>query len=136
MKNGSPLTKRASGRSRKKVANAASSSRLVLARRTWIWRPMARAAAAHRLPIVFADGEDPVKLGRQPDRDQFFIGELAAKRLELVRELKLGATRVAVLVNPGPCHCRNQPERRRTLQRPDCVAEVVGLEVRRETGKE
>ena len=117
------MTKRASGRSRKKVANAASSSRLVLARRTWIWRPMARAAAAHRLPIVFADGEDPVKLGRQPDRDQFFIGELAAKRLELVRELKLGATRVAVLVNPALATAETN------LEEVEVAARAIGLQI-------
>ena len=41
-----PLTKSASGRSRTSVAKAASISRLVLASRTWICSPMARAAAA------------------------------------------------------------------------------------------
>ena len=39
--------------------------------------------------------------GRQPDRDHFFASELAAKRLELLRELVPGATRITVLVNPA-----------------------------------
>ena len=47
-------TKRASGRSRTKVAKAASISRLVLALRTWICSPMARAAASTSLNVVSA----------------------------------------------------------------------------------
>jgi ABC transporter substrate binding protein len=43
-KKGSGLTKSASARSRTDVAKAASISRLVLALRTWICSPMARAA--------------------------------------------------------------------------------------------
>jgi hypothetical protein len=43
MKNASPLTKRASGRSRSMVAKAASISRLVLALRIWICSPMVGA---------------------------------------------------------------------------------------------
>jgi hypothetical protein len=42
--NGSAETKSASGRSRTSVAKAASISRLVLALRTWICRPIVRAA--------------------------------------------------------------------------------------------
>src|SRR5262249_31903194 len=45
LKNPSGLTNRASGRSRTKVAKAASISRLVLVRRTWICSPIERAAA-------------------------------------------------------------------------------------------
>src|SRR5262249_3957693 len=65
-------------------------------------------AATTTIPIVFATGYDPVALGfaaslARPGGNltgvSFLSGELAAKRLELVRELKLGATRVAVLVN-------------------------------------
>ena len=45
-------TKSASGRSRTKVAKAASISRLVLALRTWICSPMARAADSTSLNVV------------------------------------------------------------------------------------
>jgi hypothetical protein len=51
-KNVSMPTKTASGRSRTNVAKAASISRLVLARRTWICSPMARPADCTSLNVV------------------------------------------------------------------------------------
>jgi hypothetical protein len=51
IKKGLEPTKIASGRSLTSVANAASTSRLVLALRTWICNPMARAAASTPLNV-------------------------------------------------------------------------------------
>jgi putative ABC transport system substrate-binding protein len=61
---------------------------------------------------------------RQRDRDQFFSIELAAKRLELLRELVPTATRVAVLVNPA------DPTNAETMLRDvEAASRAMGLQV-------
>ena len=71
---------------------------------------IAAKAATTTVPIVFATGYDPVASGlvaslARPGRNltgvNFFNNELAAKQLELLRELAPGAAHVSALVNPS-----------------------------------
>jgi putative ABC transport system substrate-binding protein len=95
--------------------------------------PLAAKAATTTIPIVFAVGEDPVRLGlvaslARPGGNvtgiNFFNYEVVAKRLELLRELVPGATRVAVLVNPT-----NATATESTLRDVEAAASTVGLQV-------
>ena len=93
---------------------------------------LAAKAATATIPLVFAIGEDPVRLGlvtslARPGGNatgiNFFNYELAAKRLEMLRALVPGATRVAVLVNPA-----NPTTTAATLREAESGARAMGLQ--------
>ena len=74
--------------------------------------PLPAKAATTPIPIVFASGGDPVKLGLLASLDRpganvtgvtFVVAELGAKRLGLLHELQPGAVRVGVLVASQLC---------------------------------
>jgi putative ABC transport system substrate-binding protein len=94
---------------------------------------LAAKAATTTIPIVFIVSDDPVKLGlianlARPDGNltgiNFFSGELAPKRLELLHELVPGATRVAVLVNPA-----NSEYAETTINEAGMAARSMGLQI-------
>jgi putative ABC transport system substrate-binding protein len=71
---------------------------------------LAAKAATEAVPIVFADGEDPVKLGlvaslARPGGNVTGVAgpptELEGKRMRLLRELVPTATSIGVLLNPA-----------------------------------
>jgi putative tryptophan/tyrosine transport system substrate-binding protein len=93
----------------------------------------AAKAATTAIPIVFIVGEDPVRLGlvaslARPGGNltgiNFLAVELAAKRLELLRELVPGATHVAVLVNPA-----NATATESTLRDVGAAGRAMGLHI-------
>jgi putative ABC transport system substrate-binding protein len=94
---------------------------------------LAAKAATTTIPIVFALAEDPVRLGlvaslARPSGNltgiNFFGTELAAKRLELLRELVPGAVRIAVLVDPT-----NATNTETTVRGVEAAARAKGLQI-------
>ena len=92
----------------------------------------AAKAATTMIPIVFSVGDDPVRLGlvaslAQPGGNatgiNSFTTELAAKRLELLREMVPAATRLAVLVSPSTAVTFD------TVRNTSAGARAMGLEV-------
>ena len=93
----------------------------------------AAKAATTIIPIVFLASEDPVRLGLVPSLARpggnltginFFNLELAAKQLDLLRELVPTASRVSVLVNPA-----STLNSAATLRDVDPAARVMGLQI-------
>ena len=94
---------------------------------------LAAKAATTIIPIVFTAPEDPVRLGlvaslARPGGNatgiNFFATELAAKRLEFLRELVPAAARIAVLVNPAE-HTISEA----TLRDVEPAAHAMGLKI-------
>jgi putative tryptophan/tyrosine transport system substrate-binding protein len=93
---------------------------------------IAARAATTTIPIVFIAGENPVTLGlvgslARPSGNltgiNFFVTELAAKRLEFLRELVPGISRIAVLVDPAMKSAES------TLRDVDAAARAMGLQL-------
>ena len=94
---------------------------------------LAAKAATVTMPIVFLVSDDPVKLGfvaslARPSGNltgvNFFNAELNAKRLELLRELVPGATRIALLVNPA-----NAATTETAMRDVEAAARLMGLQM-------
>jgi putative ABC transport system substrate-binding protein len=94
---------------------------------------LAAKAVTTTIPIVFSVGDDPVRLGlvaslAQPGGNitgiNNFAVELAAKRLQLLREMVPAATRVAVLVSPS-----NAAPSDSTVRDTAAGARAMGLQV-------
>ncbi len=101
---------------------------------------LAAKAATATIPIVFGVGGDPVQLGLVASLNRpggnatgvnFFIIELMAKRMELLRELVPAAKRVAVLVNPTDL---SNESTLREVEKPAIGQQVLAFEAT--TGRE
>jgi putative ABC transport system substrate-binding protein len=94
---------------------------------------LAAKAATTTIPIVFGVGADPVELGlvaslARPGGNatgvNFFVADIAAKRLGLLHDLAPKAVRIAVLVNPA-----NVPTAEATLRDIPDAARAIGLQI-------
>lgn len=95
---------------------------------------LAAKALNTTIPVVFGIPEDPVELGLVASLSRpggtmtgvnFFVGEVLAKRLELLREVVPTAKRVAVFVNPA-----NATRARLQVGQLEQAAQAMGLKTR------
>jgi ABC-type uncharacterized transport system substrate-binding protein len=95
--------------------------------------PALAAKAATTIPVVFLVGEDPVRLGlvtslARPGANltgvNWFPAEVAAKRLELLRELVPGVTHVVVLVDPATMTTNES-----TLRDVETAGRAMGMQI-------
>jgi putative tryptophan/tyrosine transport system substrate-binding protein len=93
---------------------------------------VAAKRATSTIPIVFANGSDPVKFGlvsslARPGGNitgvSFYNNALVQKRLELLRELLPRASQVAILVNS------NNPNTQADIEDVQAAAQTLGLRV-------
>jgi putative tryptophan/tyrosine transport system substrate-binding protein len=94
---------------------------------------LAAQAATKTIPIVFMVADDPVRLGvvsslARPGGNltgfNVLAVELAAKRVELLRDLVPGASRIAVLVNPA-----DPASTESTLRDAQAAARAMGVQI-------
>jgi putative ABC transport system substrate-binding protein len=94
---------------------------------------LAAQAATATIPIVFGVAEDPVRLGlvtnlARPSGNatgiNWFVQEVAAKRLRLLHDLVPKAVRFAVLINPA-----NVSSAESTLREVKAAASSIGLQI-------
>ena len=104
-----------------------------IATRRWVRDQIREVRALTKRLRHFSAGDDPVRHGlvaslARPGGNltgiNFFTVELAAKRLEVLRELVPGAARVAVLVNPA-----NAVNTEATLRDVETAARAMGLQI-------
>jgi putative ABC transport system substrate-binding protein len=94
---------------------------------------LAAKSATATIPIVFGVGGDPVELGlvaslARPGGNatgvNFFVNEVAAKRLQLLHDLVPKAVRIAVLLNP-----ENATVAETTLRNVQEAAPALGMQI-------
>src|SRR6202048_3417529 len=94
---------------------------------------LAAKAATATIPIVFGVGDDPVRSGlvaslARPGGNatgiNFFVNEVAAKRLRLLHDMVPKAVRIAVLLNPA-----NATVAESTLREAQKAAPTIGLQI-------
>ncbi len=93
---------------------------------------LAAKAATHAIPIVFANGSDPVKFGLVASLNRpggnitgvsFFTADLETKRFGLLHELMPAAGKIAFLVNPTNPNAEGQ------LKDIQDAARALGLQI-------
>jgi putative ABC transport system substrate-binding protein len=93
---------------------------------------IAAKAATETIPIVFTMGGDPVELGLVLSLNKrggnvtgvtFIVGDIATKRLGLLRQLVTNATTIAMLVNP------NYPATSAEVRDVQAAARTIGLQI-------